>query len=105
GSFKINKLDLSGISSVQIMTATQKPAAGDYIFELHLDAPDGPKVGEATREGGTTQTGKGPFYKPLTIPVASASVERIHDLYFVSRRVNKAAESQLFVIKLTVQRE
>lgn len=107
GSFRLDQIDLTGITSVELMTVTQEPIDDDYAFELRLDAPDGPKAGEAVREGGTgrQQGGEGSYFGPLAISVDAEAAEGVHDLYFVSQPVGGEASSQLILTGITFRNE
>ncbi|NBC64550.1 MAG: PKD domain-containing protein, partial [Bacteroidetes bacterium] len=60
GSFSINDIDLTDISTVSIISGLQEPLSGNISFELRLNSPDGEKIGEAVYEpGGEFQTPQG----------------------------------------------
>jgi glucose/arabinose dehydrogenase/cytochrome c551/c552 len=107
GSFRVNQIDLAGIASVQLMTASQEPIQGDYIFEIRLDAPDGPKVGEGIRKAGSGQQqgGEGPYVGPFSISIDQEAADGAHDLYFVSRPADGDSAGQLILSSMTFKSE
>ncbi|MCW9708702.1 ThuA domain-containing protein [Fodinibius salsisoli] len=107
GSFRISQIDLTGITAAQLITASQEPVSSDYIFELRLDAPDGPKVGEGVRKAGAgkQQGGEGPYFAPASISIDAEAAGGIHDLYFVSRPADGGAAGQLILTSMTFKSE
>ncbi|SMO32008.1 ThuA domain-containing protein [Fodinibius sediminis] len=100
GAFSLSNIDLTNISGVQFMTATQKPMEEEYVFELRLDSPDGEKVGEVIRSGGGKPTEQGFVAGSFTIPV-EADVNEVHDIYIVSRPVDSEVSGQLILSGIT----
>lgn len=84
GWFRIDSIDLSGISSVDLNLAWQKAPQFGFVFELRLDAPTGQKIGEATLAGNlpSAKQGGAAGIKATLQPVADG---KFHNLYIVSR--------------------
>ena len=86
GSFSLNDIDLTGIGSVTITTATMQPLTYEHQFELRLDSPDGEIIGESFyRPGeGFSQGEEGPTLQNLTLELSPVANGNNHDLYIVS---------------------
>jgi len=89
GYFGLGKVDLTGIGSVLLPTASMAPVSEEVIFEIRLDSPDGIKVGESTFKQGPVDPSQAP---PITgavmIPVNAPADGEIHDLFVTSRTKN-----------------
>lgn len=48
GWFRIDSIDLQGVNGAELAIGSMGARKGAYIFELHLNAPDGKKLAEAT---------------------------------------------------------
>ena len=51
GWFSIDSIDLTNISRAVLTMGWQKPPVSGYTFEVHIDAPNGNKIGEFTFAG------------------------------------------------------
>lgn len=92
GSFSLDSLDLTGISAAELMVGWQTPPQFGYTFELHLDAPDGKKIGEAVLEGKgseSAQSNEGFGGTMLKMNLEPVTDGKIHNLYVVSRVNNE----------------
>ncbi|MGZ5135099.1 MAG: c-type cytochrome [Flavitalea sp.] len=83
GWFSLDSIDLSGISGVQLMIASLTPLQYGYTFEVHLDTPEGTKLGELILPGTNASGGK--QEKVFTINLQPVSDGKFHNLYFVSK--------------------
>lgn len=86
GSFSIDDIDLNGIGSVTITTATMQPLTYEHQFELRLDSPDGEIIGESFYKPGEgfSQGDEGPTFQNLTFDLSPVTDSASHDLYIVS---------------------
>lgn len=90
GWFSIDSIDLTDISRASLTMGWQRPPVPGYTFELHLDSPQGEKIGEFNFDGEkgtqTTQTKEGkPAFKTLSTPVSPVTDGKYHNLYIVSK--------------------
>lgn len=95
GWFRLDTLDLTGITSAEIALAWQKAPQTGYIFELRLDAPNGQKIGEARLNGGMPVAAgniSGAKIKTTIQPVADG---KFHNLYIVSRPKDPSEPNQV----------
>jgi cytochrome c551/c552 len=83
GWFKLDSIDVSGISGVQLMIGSLTPLQYGYTFEIHLDTPDGTKLGELKLPG--TNSGGGKQEKVFTINIQPVNDGKFHNLFFVSK--------------------
>jgi len=82
GWFSIDSVDLSGINGADLMIASLTPVQFGYTFEVHLDTPDGTKIGELVLP---VQTGSGKQEKVFKIGWQAVTDGKFHNLYFVSK--------------------
>ncbi len=93
GSFSLDSLDLTGVKAAELLVGWQKPPQYGYTFSLHLDSPDGKKIGEAVLEGeNAPQETEGLGGKMLRLEMEPVTDGKRHDLYIVST-VNNEQES------------
>ncbi|HSN09994.1 MAG TPA: hypothetical protein VLS85_13220, partial [Hanamia sp.] len=87
GWFRIDSIDLTGISHASLNMGWQKPPVGAYTFEVHLDSPQGEKIGEFSFAGvsGTASTNAKPQFATLTSPITPVSDGSMHNVYIVSK--------------------
>jgi hypothetical protein len=87
GSFMLDNLDLTGVNAAALVFGWQAPPKSSFTFELHLDAVDGKKIGEASLKGSTTEGSKkagasgGTMVSLAIDPVTDG---KLHKLYLVS---------------------
>jgi cytochrome c len=99
GWFSIDSIDLTGISRAALMMGWQAPPATGYIFEVHLDSPNGNKLGEFSylpKGGSSTPATASSTSRTATLTGAFAGVSdgKLHSLYIVSKAADpKAAGS------------
>ena len=83
GWFSVDSIDLYGINGAELWVGSQTPLEFGYSFEIHLDTPDGNKIGELQiPAGNATSEKKGKLFKISFQPVTDG---RLHNLYFVSK--------------------
>lgn len=86
GSFALPEIDLTGIGSVTLITASQEPLKVPVKFEIRLDSPTGPVVAEGFHQ--ESEGFKAPNMPILmhqaNIPVTGTLDGKKHKLYFVS---------------------
>jgi cytochrome c len=109
GWFSIDNIDLSGISRASIIMGWQNPPVAGYTFEVHVDAPDGNKIGEFSFAGEGESGGKLEKAKPKFVTLTSILTQvndgKLHDLYIVSKSkdpkitANAALSSIQFFVK------
>lgn len=90
GSFSLDELDLTGIGTIVLSMGWQAPPQFGYTFELHLDAPDGEKIGEAMLKGGQViPASTGVRFATLPINIKPMTDGKRHSLYIVSKANNE----------------
>lgn len=84
GSFNLDSIDLSGITAAELVVVWQVAPQFGYTYELHIDAPDGKKIGEGVVKGisGAKGAQGGTIVKMNLEPVTDG---RLHNLYIVSK--------------------
>lgn len=98
GSFAIPSIDLTGIGSITMITATIAPVAQTFSFEVYLDSPSGTKVGEGTFKQRPIVEGEPiPYYTPVNIAITGAADGKLHTLYIVSKQ-NGEGEAGTFIL-------
>jgi len=85
GSFKISNIDLTDISKIGITAYWKKAVAHAYSYEIHIDTPDGKKVGTLNFKPQAKATGE------LTLTASAEKITdgKFHDLYIVSKTDNQ----------------
>lgn len=100
-SFSFDSIDLAGLGGVEIaLVAPMAPQHG-FVFELHLDSPNGRKLGEATVNKSTKFTTGGPGgygTAMLNVDMVPVADGKLHNLYVVTRAVN-AGESGMLILR------
>jgi cytochrome c len=84
GSFSLGNIDLTDVNGAEFMTGSQQPIAKGYMFEVHLDAIDGKKIGEASSASGSSLPG-GMNASMFTINFEPVTDGKLHTLYVVSK--------------------
>jgi len=77
GSFAIDKIDLSGVKSINVNSRWQDEAK-NIGFEVRLDAPDGKLLGK-----GSVAPKKGQQMSATNIPVETVTDGQLHTIYFL----------------------
>ncbi len=98
-----NKIDLTGIQSMEFAVAVPKAqliCVGGRI-EIHLDSPDGQLIGQTEELTPSESKDPADMFKPTMAKVAVKPTNGQHDLFFVFKN-EKAGKSPLFV-PVTVQ--
>ena len=91
GWFSTDSIDLSTISRASIMLGwTEQPIAA-YTIELHLDSPEGKKIGEYKFEGVAGKQGEKPSnavkpqFKTLNSNIEQVNDGKLHKLFVVAK--------------------
>ncbi len=82
GWFAVDKIDLTGVSSVNMMVGWQSPPTYGYDFELRLDAPDGKVLGTGSL---TPPFDKKQQFVPVAIKLQPVTDGQFHAVYIVSK--------------------
>ncbi len=93
GSFLIDSIDLTGISSVQLSFQSPQVLTYGYTFELRLDKPEGTKIGEAL----FAPVSSGKKAATLTIPVGAAADGSMHYVFLVAVAKDPAEDGKLWL--------
>ena len=94
GWFSIDSIDLTGIKGFNTVVGWQNPPISPYSFEVHLDSPNGEKLGELTFAGDAgkpvqnTQNAK-PNFKILSTNISLISDSKLHNLYVIATAKDK----------------
>lgn len=101
-SFSLDSIDLSGISSVGFVLASNSSPKYGYAFELRLDGVEGRKVGEGVLSAGAKfAAGQGGYGRTLlTANMEPVTDGKLHKLYVVSRALNAGEEGSLILSSL-----
>ncbi len=86
GWFRIDSIDLSGITKASLGMGWQAPPIGAYSFEMHLDSPTGQKIGEFTfggKKGAAAENAK-PEFTTLSTSISPVTDGKMHNVYIVS---------------------
>jgi cytochrome c len=102
-SFSLDSLDLTGISGLDLVMGGDKSPRYGYQFELHLDGPNGQKVGEGSLPAGSKFVMMPNGFGSTIIKVNMNPVTdgKLHNLYLVSKALN--AEEQGTLILTMIQ--
>ena len=99
GWFSIDSIDLAMINTASLMVVWQAPPVSGYTFELHLDSPDGKKLGEFNLPG----MNKPPVTKDknpkmgglmITSKLEPVTDGKMHNVYVVSKAKDPKDASQ-----------
>ena len=94
GWFKIDSIDLTGIAHAALTLAWQKDPAIACTFEIHIDAPDGNKIGEFSFAGKAESSGSKSTAQPEAVILKSdlkqVSDGKLHNIFIVKTVDTKA---------------
>jgi cytochrome c551/c552 len=79
GWFAIDNIDLTGVRSLNLIAGWQAPPTKGFSFEIRMDKPDGPLLGQ----GKLPPPAKGQQYGIVNMPLTSVTDNNFHSLYFV----------------------
>jgi cytochrome c551/c552 len=98
GHFSLPALDVTGIGSVTLMTASQEPITVPVDFEIRLDSPTGEVIGKGTfaPSQGMKLPNMPILMHQANLNLTSAGDGKKHTLYFVSDA--KGADLGTFII-------
>lgn len=99
GSFSMDSLDLTGVTSVALYMAWRDPPKSGYTFEVHLDAPDGKKLGETVFQPNKVVAVAAPKVgQPMNISrmnIEPVNDGKMHKLYIVSKASDPTDAGQI----------
>jgi len=87
GWVQLDSADLTGIKQAMVGIIWLGESAPTYNFELHLDTPDGKKIGEGmfSPSAKATPVGQGAKMQPLPLKIEPVTDGKVHRLYLVSK--------------------
>ncbi|ERM83185.1 Crp/Fnr family transcriptional regulator [Rhodonellum psychrophilum GCM71 = DSM 17998] len=85
--FGLPAMDLTSVSSIDIIGGGQKPTEHGFVVELRLDTPDGKKIGESLFKVGGPGAG-GFFGGMASIAIEPITDGKKHELFVVTRPAN-----------------
>lgn len=94
GWFRLDSLDLTGISGFEMNFGWQKAPQFGYNIELRLDAPDGPVVGSAMLKGGLPSGADGMGGTRVQATMKPVTDGKMHHVYIVSKPANPQEPNQ-----------
>ncbi|MDQ6902395.1 MAG: PKD domain-containing protein, partial [Bacteroidota bacterium] len=105
GWFSIDSIDLTGISRAALTMGWQAPPSIGYTFEVHLDSPDGNKLGEFSYspKGGSSAPGaasSAPKMTTLAGNITKVSDGKLHSVYIVSKAADPKAAGTAALVSL-----
>lgn len=101
-TFAIDQIDLTAISSLTFLTAARDKLKDSIVFEVRLDSPDGPKIGEGTyTQSPSSSIQEEPIPEPLTIPITSTPDGKKHKIYVNIAPKGGTAAGTLFLAGVT----
>lgn len=87
GWFTIDSIDLTGIERASLTLAWQKYPAIACTFEIHIDAPDGKKIGDFSFNGKANSSGENSVAQPrsaiLKSDLKQVSDGKLHNIFVV----------------------
>jgi glucose/arabinose dehydrogenase/cytochrome c551/c552 len=96
GSFSLNGIHLSDVSSIELTVGAREPLEYGYNFEVRLGSPDGRMIGEALVKP-DTQSAQGFFGGVVQISIEPVTDNSFHDIYFVSSPTDFLEEGNLVI--------
>ncbi|MEO6894713.1 MAG: ThuA domain-containing protein [Ginsengibacter sp.] len=87
GWFRIDSIDLTDITKATLKMGWQRPPVPGYVFEVHLDSPNGEKIGEFSFEGksGTGKDDAKPEFATISSSLSPVKDGKMHNFYIVSK--------------------
>ena len=79
GWFELDSIDLTGVSSITLVSGWQKAPKEGFSFEARLDAPDGKVVGK----GNMPAPQKNQQFGITRLPIDKVTDGKFHSIYFV----------------------
>lgn len=89
GHFSFNQIDLTDVTSVEIISGSQEVLKQGYKLVLKLDGPEGKTIGETTiqAKNGARQ---GAFISiPTSVQIDPVADGKLHDLYIVTEPIGE----------------
>jgi glucose/arabinose dehydrogenase/cytochrome c551/c552/type 1 glutamine amidotransferase len=94
GSFRLDSLDLTGISSIALGISWKTPVKSSYQFEVHLDSPEGRTIGTGTLSTQSKDAGD----RIISIKTESIADGKLHHVYIVSKYVSPPSPTKEEVV-------
>jgi hypothetical protein len=82
GWFAVDSIDLTGVSSVNMMSGWQDPPKFGFDFEIRLDAPEGKSLGKGTLTAPSNLKQQGIM---IHIPLQTVSDGQYHTIYVIAK--------------------
>ncbi len=111
--FRIDSIDLTGISRASFSLNWLKPPVSGYTFEVHLDSPTGVKIGEFTFAGvagkapesnaNARPRGRGNFKlssAELPSTITPISDGKLHNVFIVSKAKDSSIDGTAIAASL-----
>ena len=100
GWFALENIDLSNIAQVELGVDFSKSPIAAYQFELHLDAPDGKKIGELNFPAIKAINTDNKKHQQLTLKanIETVTDDKMHHLYVVSKAINNNKDNEDIVL-------
>jgi cytochrome c551/c552 len=104
GWFSIDSIDLTAVNGATISLGWVKPPVSDHSFEIHLDAPNGQKLGEVSfapaspvkQAGYSAEKPTNKFQgKILTTHLTPVNDGKLHNVYIVSKTKSGNSPDQM----------
>lgn len=97
GHFSFNQIDLTDITSLEIIAGSQEPLKKGYKLVVKLDSPEGTTIGETTIASGSSQN-KPPFNSiPVSVKINSVTDGKFHDVYILTEPLGEDETTMAFL--------
>ena len=96
GWFAVDSIDLTGVSSMNIVTGWRNAPKFGFDYDVRLDAPDGKLLGK----GSMTIPPKNPLNGAAHVKLESITDDRFHKLYFIYKSKDPKVKTEAGVEKL-----
>lgn len=93
GSFAIDSLDLTGIKQIVLAAFWNKSLQNDYHFEVHVDSPEGEKIGEGVFKKPSRETGA----TNIILKLNDVTDGKLHNVVIVTKSDAKQEDGILFL--------
>lgn len=99
GSFSFGRVDLSGLSSIEIIAGSQEPIVESYKFEVRIGSPDGNLVGEGVLQPESVVEGDDFLSYTFNIELNSAmEIDSESDIYILSSPIESEEAGNIALI-------
>jgi hypothetical protein len=100
GWFSIDSIDLTNVQRISTAVGWQQAPVLPYTFELHLDSPEGKKLGQIQFEGVAGEPGKEQEpkkvqqgFKLLSTPIEQVLDGKLHNVFIVAKAKNNEGKN------------